>query len=275
MPLAGLKVGFIGGGAMAGALLTGLVNSGRVSPGNLYVSDVNQQRLDFLKETLLVNTLIDNREIVNLSDIIILALKPGVVFSVIKGIDKEITSEKTIISIVAGFSCASLEAVLGAKASVVRVMPNTPALVGAGASAVSLGLRATGRDADRALAIFNAVGSAVQVPETMMDAVTGLSGSGPAYMFVILEALADAGVRMGLPRDIASLLSAQTMLGSAKMLLESGQHPGQLKDMVTTPGGTTIQGLFELENSALRASLMKAVEAATRKSGELTAGLIK
>ncbi|NTW05398.1 MAG: pyrroline-5-carboxylate reductase [Peptococcaceae bacterium] len=275
MPLSGLKVGFIGGGAMAGALLTGLVNSEKVSPVNLYVSDVNQERLDFLRDSLKVNTLTDNREIVSLSDVVIFALKPGVVFSVIKGIEQEITAEKTMISIVAGVSCASLEAVLGVNASVVRVMPNTPALVGAGASAISLGLRASGRDADRALAIFNAVGSAVQVPETMMDAVTGLSGSGPAYMFVILEALADAGVRMGLPRDIASVLSAQTMLGSAKMMLESGQHPGQLKDMVTTPGGTTIQGLFELENAALRASLMKAVEAATKKSGELTAGLIK
>lgn len=269
MPLTGLKVGFIGGGAMAGALLTGLVNSRRVSPVDLYVSDVNEDRLKFLKESLKVNILSDNNELVRLTDVIVIALKPYLVMSVGNSIGVEITAEKTIISIAAGTTIGSLESVLGNEAPVVRVMPNTPALVGAGVSAVCAGTKAQRVDIDRALAVFNAVGRAVEVPESMMDAVTGLSGSGPAYMFIILEALADAGVRMGLPRDVASLLSAQTMFGSAKMMLELGQHPGQLKDMVTTPGGTTIEGLYALESKGLRAMLMEAVEAATERSKEL------
>ncbi len=269
MPLTGLKVGFIGGGAMAGALLTGLVNSGRVTPANLYVSDISEERLNFLKESLKVNIFTDNRETARLSDVIVIALKPNVVMPVVKSIASEITANKTVISIAAGVNINSLESILGRDIPVVRVMPNTPALVGAGASAVSAGSKAERKDVDRALAIFNAVGRAVEVPESMMDAVTGLSGSGPAYMFILLEALADAGVRMGLPRDVALLLSAQTMFGSAKMALELGQHPGQLKDMVTTPGGTTIEGLFVLEGYGLRSMFMEAVEAATERSKRL------
>ncbi len=270
MPLTGLKVGFIGGGAMAGALLTGLINSGRVSPDNLYVSDVNESRLSSLREALKVNTLPDNREVARLADIIVLAVKPAVMVSVVQDIAGEVSSDKTIVSIAAGIATKSLESVLDANISVVRVMPNTPALVGAGASAVCAGSSARKKDIERALSVFNAVGKAIEVTESMMDAVTGLSGSGPAYMFIMLEALTDAGVRMGLTREVASLLSAQTMLGSAKMMLELGQHPGQLKDMVTTPGGTTIQGIYALESGGLRAILMEAVEAAAQRSRELT-----
>lgn len=273
MPLKDLKVGFIGGGAMAGALLTGLTGSGAVAAGDLYVSDISRERLELLKSSLNINTLYDNGELVRLADVIILALKPGVVLSVLRDVAGSLIPGQTIISIAAGVSTVSLESAAGENGAVVRVMPNTPALVGEGASAVSPGARAGRKDVERALAIFNAVGRAVEVPETMMDAVTGLSGSGPAYMFVIMEALADAGVRMGIPRNVASLLAAQTMLGSARMLLESGQHPGQLKDMVTTPGGTTIEGLYTLESHGLRGALIRAVEAATVKSREISGGI--
>ncbi|MCL6610812.1 MAG: pyrroline-5-carboxylate reductase [Peptococcaceae bacterium] len=273
MPLTGLKLGFLGGGAMAGALLAGLTGSGAVAARDLYVSDVSRERLELLKASLNINILYDNREVVRLADIIILAVKPGIVLSVLREAAGELKPGQTVISIAAGVPLGSLESAAGGEAAVVRVMPNTPALVGEGASAVCPGTRAGSRDVERALAVFNAVGRAVEVPESMMDAVTGLSGSGPAYMFVILEALADAGLRMGLPRNVAVLLAAQTMLGAAKMLLETGRHPGQLKDMVTTPGGTTIEGLYTLERRGLRGALMEAVEAAAARSRELSGGL--
>lgn len=273
MPLTGLKIGFIGGGAMAGAMLTRLSGGGAVAAGDLYVSDVSRERLELLKESLNINTVYNNTDVVRLADVIILAVKPGVVLSVLREAAGSLKPGQTIISIAAGVSTASLESAAGENAAVVRVMPNTPALVGEAACAVCPGSKAGKKDMERALAVFNAVGRAVEVPESMMDAVTGLSGSGPAYMFVILEALADAGVRMGLPRNVASLLAAQTMLGSARMMLESGQHPGQLKDMVTTPGGTTIEGLYALESNGLRAALMEAVEAATVRSREISGGI--
>jgi pyrroline-5-carboxylate reductase len=274
MPLTGLKIGFLGGGAMAGALLTGLVGSGAVAARDVYVSDISKERLELLKSSLNINIIHDNCELVRLADIVILAVKPGVVQPVLLEVAGSLKNCQTIISIAAGISTTVLESAAGNDAAVIRVMPNTPALVGEGASAVCAGSKAVRADVERALAVFKAVGRVVEVPESMMDAVTGLSGSGPAYMFVILEAFADAGVRMGLPRDVASLLGAQTMLGAARMVLESGRHPGQLKDMVTTPGGTTIEGLYALERDGIRGALMKAVEAAAGKSREMS-GAIK
>lgn len=273
MPLKGLKIGFLGGGAMAGAIIGGLAASGAVASGNLYVSDVNSERLEHLKSTLNINTLSNNKELVLVSDIVVLAVKPFMVLPVVRELAEYFRTGQTIISIAAGVSTGVLENTFGRDAAVIRVMPNTPALVGEAASAVSAGSTAGKHDLDRALAIFNAVGRAVEVPESLMDAVTGLSGSGPAYMFVIMEALADAGVRMGLPRDVASVLGAQTMLGAARMFLESGRHPGQLKDMVTTPGGTTIEALFSLERDGIRGAMMRAVEAAVLKSREISSGV--
>lgn len=272
MPLAGLKIGFLGGGAMAGAILTGLAGSGKVAPGNLYVTDINKERLEHLRSSLNVNIIYDNKELAGTADIIMIALKPGVVLPVVRAVAEVFRPGQMLISIAAGISTGLLESAAGEKVAVIRVMPNTPALVGESASAVCRGSGAGPEEMEKALAIFNAVGRAVEVPESMMDAVTGLSGSGPAYMFVMLEALADAGVRMGLPRDVATLLGAQTMLGSARMLLETGRHPGSLKDMVTTPGGTTIEGLFSLERDGVRGALMKAVEAAASKSREISGG---
>lgn len=273
MPLTGLKIGFIGGGAMAGALLTGLAGSGVISCQNLYVSDVNKARLEQLKDALNINILYDNRELVQVADIVVLAVKPAVVLPVLNDVSDKIRPGQTIVSIAGGVATGALERAAGKDAAMVRVMPNTPAFVGEAASAVCAGTRAGRADVEKALAIFNAVGRAVEVPEKLMDAVTGLSGSGPAYMYIILEALADGGVRMGLPRDTAMLLAAQTMLGAAKMALSSGRHPGQLKDMVTTPGGTTIEGLYSLEADGLRGSLIRAVEAATLKSREISIGI--
>ncbi len=273
MSLTGLKIGFIGGGAMAGSLLAGLSGSGAVAPRDLYVSDVNGERLEQLRESLNINTLCDNGKLVRLTDVVVLAVKPGVVLPVLMEAAGSFKAGQTVISIAAGISVKKLESAAGGNAALVRVMPNTPALVGAGVSAVCPGTGARREDVERALAIFGAVGRAVEVSESMMDAVTGLSGSGPAYMFVILEALADAGVRMGLPRDVASLLAAQTMMGSAKMMLETGRHPGQLKDMVTTPGGTTVEGLYVMESRGIRGIMMGTVEAATGRSREISGGI--
>lgn len=273
MPLSGLKIGCIGGGAMAEAIITGLSGSGIAPAGDLYVTDIREDRLGYLHNKLSVNVTRDNGYVAGVADIILVALKPHVVGGVLREIAGFMKPGQTLISIAAGLTTGMLEGYLNIPAAVVRVMPNTPALVGAGASAVCRGSHAGPADLQRALAIFNAVGRAIEVPESLMDAVTGLSGSGPAYMFVILEAMADAGVRVGLPRDVATMLAAQTMLGSARMLLETGGHPAGMKDMVTTPGGTTIEGLYALEQEGLRGALMRAVEAATRRAREMAGGL--
>ncbi|WP_027717357.1 pyrroline-5-carboxylate reductase [Desulfovirgula thermocuniculi] len=270
MPLEGLKIGCIGGGAMAEALLRGLV-SGGIPPGNLYASDTRRERLDYLRRELGINTLPSNRDLAKSTDVVILAVKPQVMGEVLKEIGELFHPAQTVISIAAGIPIEFIEEHIPAPVPVIRVMPNTPCLLRAGASALCVGKHATARDQERAMAIFSAVGRAVMVPEELMDAVTGLSGSGPAYMYVILEALADAGVRVGLPRDVALVLSAQTMLGAARMVLETGEHPGRLKNMVTTPGGTAIAGIYALEEGGLRVTLMRAVEEATRRSKELSA----
>jgi len=270
MPLEGQKIGFLGGGSMGEALITGLLRAGLVVPSELYISDINEERLAFLGQKLGINTTTDNRTIVNEADIVIIAVKPYVAASVLKEIAVAARPGQTFISIAAGIPISLIESYLKGPVPVVRVMPNTPCLVGEGASAVSAGKHA-GKDNIRiAMAIFNAVGKAVEVDESLLDCVTGLSGSGPAYMYVILEGLIDGAVRLGLPGDIARELAAQTMLGAAKMVLETVEHPAKLKNMVTTPGGTTAAGLFALEEGALRAVLMKAVAAAAQRSSEMS-----
>ncbi|KJS14677.1 MAG: Pyrroline-5-carboxylate reductase [Peptococcaceae bacterium BRH_c4b] len=273
MPLSGLKIGFLGGGAMAGAILAGLLKKGIFLPENIYITDISTARLKYLQDSYGVNTSQDNTAVVPEVDIMVLAVKPQITGAVLKEIAGVVKPDQTLVSIAAGISTAMLESYLNTPLAVVRVMPNTPALVGEGVSALCPGSQAGPGDMDRAMAIFNAVGRAVELPEHMMDAVTGLSGSGPAYMFLILEALSDAGVKVGLPRDAALLLAAQTMLGSARMLIEAEGHPAKMKEMVTTPGGTTIEGLYALEQAGLRGTLMKAVEAATRRSRELASGI--
>jgi pyrroline-5-carboxylate reductase len=209
--------------------------------------------------------------VVAASDLLVLAVKPQAMESVLEEISGKVTPQQhLVISIAAGVPLSRIAAELGGhQHRLVRVMPNTPCLVGASASAYAAGPSATADDIRLVDRLFNSVGKAIAVPEKLLDAVTGLSGSGPAYVFVMLEALSDGGVRMGLPRDVANVLAAQTMYGAAKMLLETGLHPGALKDMVTSPGGTTIAGLHALEKGGARAALMDAVQAATQRSAEL------
>ncbi len=262
------KIAFIGGGNMAEALIRGLIAGGTATPDRIVVADVSADRLAHLQKTYGVMQK-GNVEAARESDIVILSVKPQVVDRVLVEIAPVIDGRKLVISIAAGIVISRIEKALKDGSHVVRVMPNTPALVLAGAAALAGGKNASGGDLALAQGIFNSVGRAVIVEEKLMDAVTGLSGSGPAYVFMIIDALSDAGVKMGLPRPLALELSAQTVYGSAKMVLETKEHPGKLRDMVTSPGGTTIEGLHALEKGKLRATLINAVEAATARSREL------
>ncbi len=270
MSLNGKKLGFIGGGAMAEALLTGITGAGLLSAQQILASDLSEQRRAYLEEKFAIGVTTDNSTVVNHADIVILAVKPFVMSEVLAETGSQFSSGQTVISIAAGITTTYIEKFLSGQVPVVRAMPNTPALLSAGATAICCGRWALDRHQQLALSLFSAVGRAVPVPEKLMDAVTGLSGSGPAYMYIIAEALADAGVRMGLPRDVALTLASQTMLGSARMIQETGRSPAVLKDMVTTPGGTTIEGLFALEESGIRVAMYRAVERASRRSAELS-----
>jgi pyrroline-5-carboxylate reductase len=267
-----LNVGFLGAGKMATALAKGFVRAELVIPRDIIASDpFDTARKNFAAETGAKTTAV-NAEVAASANILILATKPDQVSPALAGISAAFTKNHLLISIAAGVTLAKLEAALPAGSRVIRVMPNTPALVGAGASAFALGKSATAADGELAKNLLSAVGIAIQVKESLLDAVTGLSGSGPAYVYQFIEALSDGGVASGLPRDIATKLAAQTVLGGAKMVLETGQHPGALKDQVTSPGGTTIEGVHELEKGRLRAAVMSAVRAATEKSKKLGQG---
>ena len=266
------KIGFLGAGKMSTALAKGFAQAGLVAAGDMIASDyLEAARSHFANEVGAKITSL-NSDVLKSAQQIILAVKPDQVNDLLSEIRAGFTERHLLISIAAGVPLAKLEAGLPAGARVIRVMPNTPALVGASASAFALGKSAAPEDAQFVQQLFSSVGVAYQVKESLLDAVTGLSGSGPAYMFVIIEALSDGGVAAGLPREIATKLAAQTMLGSAKMVLETGQHPGALKDMVASPGGTTIEGLHELEKGQVRAALMNAVRAAAEKSKKLGQG---
>lgn len=266
----GKKIAVIGGGKMGSILVRGILDRKILSANNVTVTDIDSARLDDLRSTLKVRVSGDNKKAVRDADIIILAVKPQNFPETLEGIRAAVDRNKLFISIAAGVTTESIEKLLTKKPRVLRVMPNVNALAGEGASAVSRGHYAAEDDAKYALAILNAVGLAVEVDEKLMDAVTGLSGSGPAYCFMMIEALTDAGVHLGLPRDLAEKLAVQTMLGSARMCLVGKQHPAQLKNMVTSPGGTTAAGLKVLEEGKLRATLMAAVEAAARRGKELS-----
>jgi pyrroline-5-carboxylate reductase len=264
-----LRIGFLGAGKMALALAKGIVKAGVAAPEAIIASDVSEgARATFAKEVG-CKVAAWNAEVADFSDVLIIAVKPDQVEGLLHELAGKIDDHHLIMSIAAGVTLSKLSATLPAGTRVVRVMPNTPALVGASASAFALGGSASMEDAALTQRIFSGVGVAYQVKESLLDAVTGLSGSGPAYAYLIIEALSDGGVAAGLPRDIATKLAAQTMLGAAKMVLETGSHPGALKDMVTSPGGTTIEGLHELEKGGLRGTLMKAVRAAAEKSKKL------
>lgn len=264
-----MKIGFIGGGNMAAALVKGLLHADVVPPEGIVVSDVKQDRLEMFRERHGIRTTIDNHELVRDADVVVLSVKPQVIDKVLDAIGGEIRPTQLVVSVAAGVPVSAMEARLPEGARVVRAMPNTPATVDAGATAIAAGTHATEEDLETARALFCAVGRVVTLDESLLDAVTGLSGSGPAYVMLMIEALADGGVKVGLHRDTALLLAAQTVFGSAKLLLETGEHPGRLKDMVTSPGGTAIAGLHTLESGGLRRTLIDAVEAATTRAAAL------
>lgn len=266
------KIGFIGGGNMAEALIKGLLTARIAPPENIIASDSSAARREHLEKGYGIIVQADNIKTLRSAEIVLLCVKPQVIDAVLSQIAPSVDARKLVISIAAGISLERIEKALGASARVIRAMPNTPALVLAGATGLAAGKAASPEDMRTAQEIFEAVGRAVVIEEKLMDAVTGLSGSGPAYIFIVIDALADAGVKAGIPRPLALELSAQTVYGAAKMVLETGEHPGRLRDMVTSPGGTTIAGLHELERGGLRAVLMNAVEAATHRSKELGKG---
>lgn len=267
--LQGQKIGFIGAGNMAGAIIRGLLEAKRVTADQIVASDVVEEKRQQIHLRHGIQTVAEGRDVGLKASVLILAVKPQDMEAALEGIAASVDQTKTIISIVAGITIAFIAERLPVGARVIRVMPNAPALVLAGAAGIAKGEHATAEDLRIVEAIFSAVGRVVVVEEEHLDAVTGLSGSGPAYVFLFVEALADAGVKVGLARDVAGLLAAQTVLGAAKMVLDGGRHPAELKDMVTSSGGTTIAGLYALERGGFRGILMEAVEAATNRSREL------
>lgn len=255
------KLGFIGAGAMAEAIIKGALKAQLYQPEEILISDINSVRLGELHKNLGVTIAANNQEVVKKCQTILLAVKPQQISEVLTQEKESITLGKVLISIAVGIKTEFLEAIVG-NISVIRVMPNTPALVGAGISALCKGLYAEEEDLNLAEGIFASVGETVIVEEKLIDAVGGVSGSGPAYVYQFIEAMADGGVQVGLPRPIAYKLAAQTMIGAGKMVLETGMHPGHLKDMVTSPGGTTIRAVNVLEKAGVRGTIMDAVEAA-------------
>lgn len=267
-----MRVGFIGAGKMATALARGLCQAGFTTHDRIVASDVSlSAREHFTVETGAM-ALESNASILSSSDIVVLAVKPQHFRNVLGELASQISPQHLLVSIAAGVSLETMTKVLGPAQRLVRVMPNTPCLVGASASAYCLGGAATSDDGKLVSRLLAAVGVSFELPEHLLDAVTGLSGSGPAYVCLVIEALADGGVKMGLARDVAMKLAAQTVLGTARMVIETGQHPAALKDAVASPAGTTIAGLHELERGGLRGCLMNAVEAATNRSRELGRG---
>ncbi len=268
-PASGLAVGFLGAGQMATALAAGWARAGLLDLPRCRAADPYPEARDRFTTATGVKAVATNAEVVAGCDVLVLAVKPQVMATVLAEARPHVAQRHLVVSIAAGVTLKTLSDGLGPAPRLVRVMPNTPCLVGASASAYAAGPTATPDDVSLVGRLFAAVGKAFALPEHLLDAVTGLSGSGPAYIYVLIEALADGGVRVGLPRDVAQALAAQTVLGAARMVLETGQHPAALKDAVASPGGTTIAGLHALERAGFRAALMDAVEAATNKSLEL------
>ncbi|MFX1398971.1 MAG: pyrroline-5-carboxylate reductase [Promethearchaeota archaeon] len=260
------QIGIVGIGNMGTALVKGILSSKIEMAENFVIYDTNHALLAKRSKEFKIDFAQDNRKLVQDSKYILIAVKPQVIDAVLKEIGDVVDEDQIIISIVGGITIEHIKKYIKKKVSIVRVMPNTPALVGAGASVISHDGTIKQEDLTYVTNIFAAVGITIEMEEKYLDAVTGLSGSGPAYIFIIIEALSDGGVKMGLPRDVALKLAAQTVLGASKMFLETYKHPGALKDMVTSPGGTTITALHEIEKGSLRATLISAVEAATNKS---------
>jgi pyrroline-5-carboxylate reductase len=264
------KIGFVGAGQMARALAAGFVRAGLVKPAEVIAADPAAAALTAFSQSVPgANVGSSNADVARQAHLLVLAVKPQQVATALAEIKPAVDEKHLVISIAAGVRLATLAAGLPTGVRLARVMPNTPCLVGQSASAFALGPTATAADGQTIQRLLESVGAAHRVDEKLLDAVTGLSGSGPAFVFVTIEALSDGGVRMGLPRDVAMALAAQTVKGAAEMVLATGQHPAVLKDQVASPGGTTIAGLAALEQGGVRSGLIAAVEAATRRSVEL------
>ena len=271
----GKRIAFLGSGNMAEAMVKGLLGTGTAAPGDVLCAEPRPERREELARRYGVETFADNVEACDRAELVFLSVKPQIVDPVLEEIAAAVDPKKLVISIVAGVSSAAMARKLGAGVRVIRAMPNTAALVGAAATAIARGAHATDADLEQARKIFQSVGTVSVIEEHLMDAVTGLSGSGPAFLFLVVEALSDGGVKMGLPRQVATTLAAQTLIGAGRLVLETGEHPGYLKDQVTSPGGTTIAGMHALEAAGVRGALIAAVEAATRRSHELGQKAVK
>ena len=264
---------FLGAGQMAEALIRGVLDAGLVEADRITATDIRPERLDYLGRELAIRTCPDNREALSSGRLVVIATKPQDVSKLLGELGDALTTDHLLVSIAAGVTTKTLEAGLARPTPVVRVMPNTPALVGAGAAGVAVGTHARAEDGELVRELMAAVGKAVVLPEYLLDAVTGLSGSGPAFVALFVEALIDAGVRVGLPRDVATTLSIQTVIGTAQMMQTTGRHPAVMKDMVTSPGGTTIAGVHALERGGLRGTVIDAIVAATERSEQLGRGV--
>lgn len=263
------KIGVIGAGKIGSAIARGIIHARLAANEQVMASDVSAPLREAVGLELGIKTTADNGELCEFADIVLLAVKPQIVDSVAREIAAKLGRAKLLVSVAAGVPLARIEANLEAGARVVRVMPNIPCVVGAGAAGFAGGRHATGSDLQKVGAILDSFGIGLPVEEKYLDGVTGLSGSGPAYVFLFMEALADGGVQAGLARDVALKLAMQTVYGAAKMALESNKHLGELKDEVTSPGGTTIAGLYAMEQKGFHGTVMDAVAAATKRSQEL------
>ncbi|WZL73936.1 pyrroline-5-carboxylate reductase [Clostridiaceae bacterium 35-E11] len=260
------RISFIGGGNMGGAILGGILHANLMAPENIVVSDVNEKNLAFLADTYKVKTTKNNQEAAKTADILILAVKPNIYGKVIASIKEWVKDETIIVTIAAGINIEYVEKSFEKKVKVIRTMPNTPAFVGAGMTAICHNEMVTKEELDDVVQIFESFGKVELIEEKLMDAVPAVSGSSPAYVFMFIEALGDGAVRSGIPREQAYRMAAQAVLGSAKMVLESGKHPGALKDMVCSPAGTTIEAVHTLEQNNFRGAVMEAMESCTKKA---------
>lgn len=264
-----MNIGFIGNGNMGGAIVNGIIDRKIASPQNVIISDINEESLKKTSEKYGVKTTIDNTDVAKNSDMLFLAVKPNVLYKVIDEIKDFVNSQTLIVSIVAGQSIEKIEKAFEKEIKLVRVMPNTPAFVGEAMSGLSPNANANDEDIKKAVDVFSSIGRAEIVPEKLMDAVTAVSGSAPAYVFMFIEAMADAAVIGGMPRSQAYTFAAQAVLGSAKMVLETDMHPGELKDMVCSPSGTTIEAVAVLEQEGMRNCIIKAMQACMDKSANM------
>ena len=263
-----IKLGVIGGGIMGEALLSRLLAQGIYAPETVIVSDPLVQRRNYLQQKYAVKVTAENKQAASTAEVLLLAIKPQILDSIAADFSDQVSDNTLVLSILAGVTLGRIESIFPQQ-PVVRVMPNTPATVGAAMSAIAAGSKAKPEHISQAKTIFAAVGEVVEVRESLMDAVTGVSGSGPAYVAIMIEALADGGVAVGLPRTLANQLALQTVFGTAQLLQQSTLHPAQLKDQVTSPGGTTIAGVAQLERSAFRAAVIGAVQASYQRAQEL------